>query len=255
MADLRSSETDAKDAVVPWLKFDNHGQRVGFIELPLNARDQSAGNAMGIMGSIEGGEDILDDGCDGHSPAQMRLRANEDLSVTDILMCRPRQIGLGHLVEIVTSLQHCEAKVIEVEERLQVVERVSAAQRRCIGIWQSHAVSLRQGEQHFGLERALQMHVQLRLRQRGDECGNFGHGLALSLDWPLCTRLSLGQTEQGLLLRANRRQVVQATAGQNKLRLVKPLFSGGRHFLVGAQLAWPLLKTFSAYGFFRLQSA
>src|SRR5262249_307345 len=156
---------------------------------------------MGIMGSIEGGEDILNDGCDGHSPTQMRLRANEDLSVTDILMCRPRQIGLGHLVEIVTSLQHCEAKVIEVEERLQVVERVSAAQRRCIGIWQSHAVSLRQGEQHFGLERALQMHVQLSLRQRGDECGNFGHGLALSLDRPLCTRLSLGQTEQGLLLR------------------------------------------------------
>ena len=78
MANLRSSETDAKDAVAPGLKRGDHGQRVGFIELPLNARDQSAGNAMGIVGSIKGGEDVLDDGCDGQSPAQMRLRANEN---------------------------------------------------------------------------------------------------------------------------------------------------------------------------------
>jgi hypothetical protein len=64
MADLRPSKTEAKDVVAPWLKRGDRGQRVGFIELALNARDQSAGNAVGVVGSIEGGEDVLDDGCD-----------------------------------------------------------------------------------------------------------------------------------------------------------------------------------------------
>ena len=78
-------------------------------------------------------------------------------------MCCARQIGLGHLIEIVTSLQHRKAKIVEVEERLQAVEAVSAAQRYHVGIRQSHAVSLREGKQHFRLERALQMHMQLCL--------------------------------------------------------------------------------------------
>src|SRR5258707_3968323 len=108
MADLRSSETEAKDVVAPRLKRGDHGQRVGLVELALNARDQSAGNAMGIVGSVEGGKDILDDRCDRQSSAQMRLRSNENLSVTHTLMCCACQIGLGHLVEIVTSLQHRE---------------------------------------------------------------------------------------------------------------------------------------------------
>ena len=132
---------------------------------------------MGVVGGIEGGEDILDDRLNRQSPPQMCLRADEDLGVTDVLAHRARQIGLRDLVEILARAQDREAEIIEVEERLQAVEDVGAAQRGRIGKRQAHAVALCEREQHLRLERAFQMHVQLRLRQVCDERWDIGHGL------------------------------------------------------------------------------
>jgi hypothetical protein len=58
-----------------------------------------------------------------------------------------------------------------------------------------------------------------------------------------------GATEEGLLPRASRRRVVQANGWANKVRLVKLLSGVGRHFLLGEQVAWPLLKTFQHTAF------
>ena len=59
--------------------------------------------------------------------------------------------------------QHAGAGVVDVEEALQVGEGVGRAQRLDAGVGQRHAVALRQREDQLGLERALDVDVQLGL--------------------------------------------------------------------------------------------
>lgn len=95
----------------------------------------------------------------------MRLRADKNFRMTDILTRRSRQISLGHLVEIVAGLQHREAEIIEIEEGLQIVELISAAYRCGICIRQPQAIALRQREQRVWFKRAFEMHMQFGFRQ------------------------------------------------------------------------------------------
>src|SRR5262245_24118029 len=69
--------------------------------------------------------------------------------------------------------QHIGAGVVQVEEGLQVAGRVGAPQRVDRGVLQVDAMPAREGEDHLRLEGALDVEVELRLRDAADEA--FGH--------------------------------------------------------------------------------
>ena len=79
--------------------------------------------------------------------------------------------AMRQLVEVVLADQHAGARVVDVEEALQVGERVRRAQRRDGGMRERDAVAPREPEDELGLERALDVDVQLRLRHRLQQRG------------------------------------------------------------------------------------
>src|SRR5882672_4566339 len=99
----------------------------------------------------------------------MRLRIEEDLGVHDAVGAGALEVGLRHRVEVLLVAQHGRPGVVEIEERLQIVEGVGAPQRVDRRILQVDAMLAREGEHHLGLERALDVQVQLGLRDAADE--------------------------------------------------------------------------------------
>ena len=91
------------------------------------------------------------------------LRVKEDFGVQHVVGMGPHQVGTGHVVEVLLGAQHLGACVVDVQEALQVVEHVGAAQRINIRVRKIHPVARGQREDEFGLQRALDVHVQLCL--------------------------------------------------------------------------------------------
>ncbi|MNT62702.1 hypothetical protein D3C72_2004500 [compost metagenome] len=98
----------------------------------------------------------------------MGLRIEERFGVNHVLFFAAQQIGPGQVVEILGGAQHVGTSVIEVEELLQVVEGVGAAQCLDVAPGQFDPVALGQGEQQLGFQRTFQVQVQFGLGQRGD---------------------------------------------------------------------------------------
>ena len=72
-------------------------------------------------------------------------------------------------MEVVLVAQDVCALVVEVEKRLQVLEVVGAAQCLDRRIWERDVVLACQLEDHLGLERALDVQVQLGFGEASDE--------------------------------------------------------------------------------------
>ena len=101
--------------------------------------------------------------------------ADEDLGADHGISMGAPKIGAGDVVEILLLHQHAAALVVEIEERLQVVEPVGGAQRLGHFPARAQAVAHGQLQQVLGLDAAFQVHVQLGLRQTADECVEIGH--------------------------------------------------------------------------------
>jgi len=113
---------------------------------------------------LAGAPDAVDDGLEGHAACGMGLRIEEDLGVPHVVGGGPGEIGRGHVIEVLFGEQDTRAGVINIEEGLQIAESVGLAQRLDRGIRQRYAVPLRQRKDQFGLQRALDMDVQLSFR-------------------------------------------------------------------------------------------
>ena len=96
----------------------------------------------------------------------MGLRVEEDLDVTNALLAGSGQVSGRELVEVPFLDEHRACPVIDVQERLQVAEPIGAPDRVRIGVREPDAVAPRELEHQLGLERPLDMQVQLGLRQR-----------------------------------------------------------------------------------------
>ena len=83
---------------------------------------------------------------------------------------------MREVVEVLLGPEHRAVGVVDVEERLQVLEDVGAAEGVHVGVRQLDPVARRQLEHQFGLERPLDVHVQLGLGQLPHECVRLGHG-------------------------------------------------------------------------------
>ena len=101
------------------------------------------------------------------------LRTDEDLGADHRVGVGTPQIGTGDGVKVTFLHQDATALVIKIEERLQIAELVGRPQSLGRLPARPHAVARRQFEQQFGLDAALQMHVQLGLWDAADECVEF----------------------------------------------------------------------------------
>ena len=124
--------------------------------------------------------DAGDDGLEGDTPGGVGLRVEEDLRMQHIVGPRAGQVGPGQFVEIPLVEEHARALVIDIEEILETVEIIGRAQALDRVVGQGDTVARRQGEHHFGLERAFDMDMQLGLGQSIDEACCRVHGAALS---------------------------------------------------------------------------
>ena len=93
---------------------------------------------------------------------------------TTLSAARAPQIGHGHVEEVLLLQQHAGAGVVDVEEALQVGERVGRAQRLDARVRQRDAIALGQREDQLGLERALDVDVQFGLGHRAQQRGPAG---------------------------------------------------------------------------------
>ncbi len=93
----------------------------------------------------------------------MGLRVEEQLGVDDAVRARAGEVGHCQRCKIAAVAEHRAAGVVEVEERLQVGKLVRGADFVDRGIGQGDRVLLREREHQLGLERALDVQVQLDL--------------------------------------------------------------------------------------------
>ena len=99
----------------------------------------------------------------------------------DIVQPGAAQIGHRHVVEVFLALQCLAACPIQIEEGLEIIERVGAAQFRRARPRQLDIVSSRKCEHQLRFEAAFQMHVEFGLRQIVDEGVEFVHVRSFSV--------------------------------------------------------------------------
>ena len=101
--------------------------------------------------------------------------AEERLDVEHVVGRRAFEVAVREVVEVLLGLQHVHALVVDLEERGQVVEVVGVDDVLRRVVLERDAVLLRQLEDVLGLQRTLEVHVQLALGHVFDE---LGHGRA-----------------------------------------------------------------------------
>jgi hypothetical protein len=81
----------------------------------------------------------------------------------------PAEIGPGQEVKIVLVAQDIGARIVDIEKGLQIGKLVGAPQIVDTRVRQPYSMLRGQLKGKLGLERALDMHVELRLRQSSNE--------------------------------------------------------------------------------------
>src|ERR1700730_201540 len=169
ISQLGAAHAKPDDAVTPRLDRLDHGERAAFVELALDAYDQSSGDSVTCARVIDRRENVFDNDGDWNPALGMCLRADKHLRMTHVISGCPREIGSGHFIEIDTLLKNREAEIEEIEERLQTVEPVGAPKCLGVAVRQTDAIARRQLDEQLGFQRALEMHMQFGLGQICDE--------------------------------------------------------------------------------------
>src|SRR5581483_11298012 len=167
--DLGRVEPDA-DEVLPERQAGAQ-HRVGRVraQVAQEAQDQVGGDAVvpGAVGQGGGqpGEHLLE-----LDPvSQVGLRVEEDLGPAYAGRRGPGQVRPGQVVEVLLELEHAQVGVVQAEEGRQAVEAVRGPQLVHVKDRHPGAVPRGQADQQLGLERALDMDVQLGNREHADQ--------------------------------------------------------------------------------------
>ena len=139
------------------------GERVVLAQGAQEAQDQAHAEAQLGLGAPGGAVEAADDHAHVDTACRMGLRVEEDLAVDDVVARGALEVRPGHGVEVALGDQHAGARVVDVQEALQVAERVGLAQRLDVGVGQLDAVAGGQLEDQLGLQRSLDVDVQLGL--------------------------------------------------------------------------------------------
>ena len=171
MAHLAGIEPDADELVAIGQRLLQRLERFLLAQVAQEAQDQRRAHAQLVLGLLAGAVQAVDHGLHAHAARGVRLRVEEDLGVHHVVGCRTAQVGPGHVVEVLLLQQHAGAGVVDVQEALQVGEGVGAAQLLHARVGNLHAVALGQREDQLGLERALDVDVQLGLGHAAQQLG------------------------------------------------------------------------------------
>ncbi len=163
VADLGRVEADRRQMVGERAGLLQRLQRLFLAAVAQEAQDQARRDAEPCPAFVEGAADPRAAGLEGDAAPGMGLRVEEDLGVAHALAGRLRQIGQREVVEVPLGEEHGAVGVVDVEERLQVFEDIGPTEGVHVGVGQRHAVAAGQLEGELRLERALNVHVQLRL--------------------------------------------------------------------------------------------
>ena len=106
----------------------------------------------------------------------MGLRVEEDLGAPHVALIGPAEVGNRQLVEVLLAAQHLQVGVMQVEERLQVGERIPCPELVEIGGRKPGTVAGGQRQDHLWLQRPLDVHVQLGSRR----CRTHWHRLTVN---------------------------------------------------------------------------
>ena len=163
MAHLRGVEANAKDPCAIRHRVSQGLHRRIRAEVAEKAQDQPAADAKPIASVVERPVDASDHRLERNPAIRMRLGIEEDLGVAHALASGPNQIGPGQVIEVLFLEKYAAARVIDVEEGLQVAENISVAHVLDRGIGQRNSVSACQLEHQLRLECALDVEMELGL--------------------------------------------------------------------------------------------
>ena len=164
MTDLRRIEADAEDQVPMGERLLERRHRVIGRAITQEAHDQVRRHpALSRLG--QGPTDPADNGFELHAARDMGLWVEENLYVTNALLAGTGEVGDGELEKIPFVDEDRTRPVINVQERLEVGEPVGPSDRFRVRIREAYAVALGQLEHQLGLERSLDVQVQLGLGQ------------------------------------------------------------------------------------------
>ena len=137
--------------------------------MPQEAEDQPRGHAKLRLRVGKGVVNAPDDHLEGDAPVGVGLRIEENFRMPDAVLLRPLQVRPRQVIKILLGLQHTGPGVVDVEEGLQVAEGIRRPHFLHVRVGQRNAVALGQLEQQFRLQRPLDVQVQLRFGQSGNE--------------------------------------------------------------------------------------
>lgn len=102
----------------------------------------------------------LDDRPHADAPGDVGLRVEEDLRVPHTLRGGPCEVGVGEVGEVLLGPQDGHELVVQVQERLEVVEEIRLAQLLGVGVRERDAVARGELEGQLGFEGAFDVEVQ-----------------------------------------------------------------------------------------------
>ena len=169
IAALARVEADADERIAMRQRRVERCERVCLGQVTQEAQDQLRRDAEPRVRLGHRVAQPADHGVDRDATRGMRLRIEEQLRVDHPIGVRAREVRHRERVKIGAIAKHVAAGVIEVEKRLQVVERVGGAECLDRRIRQLDPVLAGEREHHLGLERALDVEVELDLGQAADQ--------------------------------------------------------------------------------------
>jgi hypothetical protein len=166
---LRGIEPDAEDMRLAPAGLRQRVEGLFLGQVPQKAHDQLGCDPELPLRAVEGIRQSGHHRVEGNAAPGMPLGIEEHLDMPHILGRHPGEVGEGEIEEILPGPQHRHAGVIEIEKVLERVEPIGRPDRVDVGIRQRHAVARGEVHHHLGLERPLDVKMQLRLGHGRDE--------------------------------------------------------------------------------------
>ena len=152
IAALAAVEPHADELVAKRQRLFERGER-GFLgQVAQEAQDERRVDAVRGLRLRTGACQPVDDGRERDAAVRVRLRVEEDLGAHDVIGRRAVEVRHAHVEEVVLADQHAGARVVDVEEALQVAKRVRRAQRFDGRIRKRDPVALCEPKDELGLE-------------------------------------------------------------------------------------------------------
>ena len=164
-ADLGGVQSDPDDVIAKREHRREH--LVGGVgtEVTQETHDQVRRHVVAALPVTQPGGETVDHRAQRQTVGKMGLRVEEDLGAPHIALMRPAEVGNRQLVEVLLAAQHLQVRVMQVEERLQVSERIPRPELVEIGGRKPGTVAGGQRQDHLWLQRPLDVDVQLGSRR------------------------------------------------------------------------------------------